>query len=139
MLFVEKCQIDYLLTGKQDLLQKMAKTQLDYDDLTHKQGKLSVTYTHENLTSSLYQTQINLSFLFAFPFRDANVVLGKISMSELASKKERQITQDDLTAIIQPVLTKAEQVVADQTAEVLGYPVKCRFPLANLHYCQQND
>lgn len=138
MLFVEKCQIDYLLTGKQDLLQKMAKTQLGYDDLTHKQGKLSVTYTHENLTSSLYQTQISLSFLFAFPFRDANAVLGKISMSELTSKKEKQITQDDLTAIIQPVLTKAEQVVANQTAEVLGYPVICRFPLANLHYCQQN-
>lgn len=139
MLFIEKCQIDYLLTGKQDLLQNMAKTQLGYDDLTYKQGKLSVTYTHENLTSSLYQTQINLNFLFAFPFRDAHVVIGRISMSELTSKKERQITPDDLAAIIQPILTKAEQVVTDQTAEVLGYPVKCRFPLANLHYCQQND
>lgn len=136
MLFVEKCQIDYLLTGKQDLLQKMAKTQLDYDDLTHKQGKLSVSYSSGNLVSSLYQTQINLSFLFAFPFGDAQVVIGKISMTELSSKKERQITQGDLATIIQPILTKAEQVVTNQTAEALGYPVICRFPLTNLHYCQ---
>ena len=133
---IKSCQVDYLLTGTQKLLQKIAQEQLYYQSLTTKQGKLSVSYSSGNLTSSLYQTQINLSFLFAFPFGDAQVVIGKISMTELSSKKEKRITQGDLATIIQPVLTKAEQVVANQTAEALGYPVRCRFPLANLHYCQ---
>lgn len=138
-LLIKNCQIDYLLTGTQKLLQKIAQEQLHYQNLTTKQGKLSVSYSSGNLASSLYQTQINLNFLFAFPFGDAQVVIGKISMTELSSKKERQITQGDLATIIQPVLTKAEQVVTNQTAEALGYPVICRFPLSNLHYCRQND
>lgn len=133
---IKSCQVDYLLTGTQKLVQKIAQEQLHYQSLTTKQGKLSVSYSSGNLTSSLYQTQINLSFLFAFPFGDAQVVIGKISMTELSSKKEKRITQGDLATIIQPVLTKAEQVVTNQTAEVLGYPVRCRFPLANLYYCQ---
>jgi len=136
---IKNCQVDYLLTGAQKLLQKIAQEQLHCQSLTTKQGKLSVSYSSGNLVSSLYQTQINLSFLFVFPFGDAQVVIGKISMTELSSKKEKQITQGDLATIIQPVLTKAEQVVANQTAAALGYPVRCRFPLSNLHYCRQND
>lgn len=136
---IKNCQVDYLLTGTQKLLQKIAQEQLHYQSLMTKQGKLSVSYSSGNLASSLYQTQINLSFLFAFPFGDAQVVIGKISMTELSSKKEKRITQGDLATIIQPVLTKAEQVVTNQTAEALGYPVRCRFPLSNLHYCQQDN
>lgn len=80
-----------------------------------------------------FKTRADIKFNFIYPFKHHYGLICQIKAVISINKKASEITQDDFNQIVQPVLDRASQVSFNLTNDILGYPLKCDFPIDKLY------